>query len=226
MSPSTTKLWHLEQINLLQGLGPEVLAQVDQRSHWREAKKNQVIYFPEEPSSVVFFLKAGRVKIGSYSDDGKEIIKAIIHPGEIFGELGVVGETERQDFAIAMDNATRMCAMNVSDIQQMMTSNPHLAMAVTRTIGEKLMTVERKLTSLVFADAPARIIGFIKDMALKHGTPVGDEILLKHNLTHQDIAQLTASSRQTVTTVLNQLRAEDKIYFERNRMLIRDMEKL
>ena len=63
-------------------------------------------------------------------------------------------------------------------------------------------------------------------MAEKYGTNIGDEILLKHDLTHQDFANLTATSRQTVTVTLNELRDKNLIYMERRKILIRDIEKL
>lgn len=226
MAALETKLWHLEQINLLRELSEDELREFDERTTMREVDKNSYIYFPEEPSKVIFFLKAGRVKIGSYSDDGKEIIKAILHPGEFFGEMAIAGEEKRRDFAIAMDDETRFCAMNVEDIQEMMAKNPKLGLEITKTIGERLRTLERRLESMIFKDAQTRIIDFIRDMARTYGRPVGTELLLKHNLTHQDIASLTATSRQTVTSVLNDLRKQDKIYMERNKLLVRDIDTL
>ena len=73
------------------------------------------------------------------------------------------------------------------------------------TIREKLRNIERRLESLIFKDARERIIDFMKEMAEKYGKKIGVEVLVKHDLTHQDMANLTATSRQTVTTVLNDL---------------------
>ena len=94
-------------------------------------KKNEYIYFPEDPSSSIFFLKKGRVKIGTYSDNGKEIIKAILGPGEIFGELSLIGEVKRKDFAISLDNDVVLCAMGMKDMEDMMEKNSMLGMKVT-----------------------------------------------------------------------------------------------
>jgi CRP-like cAMP-binding protein len=86
--------------------------------------------------------------------------------------------------------------------------------------------MERKVRDLVFKDARTRIVDFIREMAQENGKPVGDEILIRHVFTHQDIANLTASSRQVVTTVLNELREQNLINFERKRILVRDIQKL
>lgn len=226
MSAQESKLWHLERINLLKNLSEEEMRELDRKTTVRLADKNQFIFFPDEPSKVVFFLKKGRVKIGTYSEEGKEIIKALLYPGEVFGEMGVLGEERRKDFAMAMDEETRMCTISVEEFKQILSNNPSLSLEMGRSIGEKMRKVERRLESLIFKDARQRIVQFMKEMAKEYGQEIGEEVLVKHNLTHQDIANLTATSRQTVTTVLNELKEEDQIYMERKRFLIRDLKNL
>ena len=221
-----TRLWLLKNFNLLESLSQEEKMKMAEMIRDQSIKKGEYIYFPEESSKNIYFLKEGRVKIGSYSDDGKEIIKAILQPGEIFGELSLVGEEKRSDFAQAMDNNVIICSMQMQDMEMMMQQNASLNFKVTKLIGFRLRKVERRLESLIFKDARTRIIDFIKDMAKEQGKKIGDEILVKHFLTHQDIANLTATSRQTVTTVLNDLKDNDLIYMERNKFLIRDINKL
>lgn len=226
MSAQQSKLWYLEQINLLKKLTDKEMRAIDELTSMKAADKNDYIFFPNEPSKILFFLKKGRIKIGSYSEDGKEIIKSILYPGEFFGEMGLVGEEKRKDFAIAMDPDTRMCTISIEEFKKIVSSNPDLSLELTKTIGEKMRRIERRLESLIFKDARQRLIDFMKEMAESYGKKIGFEILVKHDLTHQDIANLTATSRQTVTTVLNDLKEKDLIYMERNRFLIRDIDKL
>lgn len=226
MAATESKLWYLEQINLFKNLSPEEMSEIDHRAVMKSAEKNQFIYFPEEPSKVIYFLKRGRVKIGSYSDDGKEILKTVLYPGEVFGEMGILGESKRRDFAIAMDKDTRLCTLSIEEMKQIMSGNSELSLAVTKMIGEKLRKVELKLESVIFKDARTRVVDLIKEMGESYGVKVGEETLIKHNLTHQDIANLTATSRQTVTTILNELKELDLIYMERNRFLVRDLNAL
>jgi len=86
--------------------------------------------------------------------------------------------------------------------------------------------MERKIELLVFKDARTRIIEFLKDLAQERGQKVGFETMIKNHFTHKDIASLTGTSRQTVTTVLNELRESNVINFDRRRILIRDVAKL
>ena len=226
MIANNSTFWFLEKINVKNLLTQEELIKFDELTTMKKAEKNDYVYFPEEPSSVIYFLKSGRVKIVTNSDDGKEVIKAILYPGEFFGEMGITGEETRTDYAVVMESDTVFCTMKTAVFENLMESNPKFSLAVTKIIGERLRKVERRLESLIFKDAHERIVDFIKEMALEYGSPVGDEILLKHNLTHQDIASITATSRQTVTTVLNILRSKDLVYMERNKILVRNIKTL
>lgn len=221
-----TKLWYLENINLFKELPTEELMKIEKTTTMRTADKGQYIYFPAEPSSSVYFLKKGRIKIGSYSDEGKEIIKRIMEPGEIFGELSLSGEGTRTDFAQAMEDEAIICAMPLNEMEHLMEHNSKLSLRVTKMIGFRLRRMERRLKDVIFKDARTRIIDFIKEMADTQGKKIGHEILVTHRLTHQDIANLTATSRQTVTTVLNDLKDKNLIYLRRRKILIRDLNKL
>ncbi|MBL4624567.1 MAG: Crp/Fnr family transcriptional regulator [Flavobacteriales bacterium] len=223
---SQSKLWHLENINLLKDLCDKELGKVEQMTTMKTHNKGQYIYFPEEPSSNVYFLKEGQIKLGSYSDDGKEITKAILSPGEVFGELALVGEDKRNDFAQALDDNVTICAMSREDMERLMEDNSKLTIKITKIIGLRLRKIEMKYSDLIFKDVRTRIVDFLKELANEQGTQVGDEIMIKHRLTHQDIANLTATTRQTVTTILNELKDNDEIYMERKKFLIRNIDTL
>lgn len=184
------------------------------------------IFSPGEPSDTLYFLARGTVKIGTHSSDGKEVIKSLIHPLAMFGELGVVGETNRQDFAQSLKEDVHVYALKVEDFKALMRQNFEFADQVMTLFGSRLMRAENKLESLIFKDARTRIIDFIVDAVQNRGRKVGFEMLLKHSLTHQDIASITCTSRQTVTLVLNELKKSDLIYFNRGKILVRDMAKL
>ncbi|MEM0996568.1 MAG: Crp/Fnr family transcriptional regulator [Bacteroidota bacterium] len=221
-----SKLWYLENFNLLEGLSKDEMMHIHDTTVMMNAKKGQYIYFPEDPSRSLFFLKEGRIKIGNTSEDGRENILTILQPGEVFGELALTGEGQREDYAQAMDEGVVICAMGIDDMETLMERSTKMGLRLTKLIGFRMRKIERKLKALIFKDARTRIIDFIREMAEEIGRPAGDEVLIRHSLTHQEIANLTASSRQTVTTVLNELRADNIINFERKRIIVRDVRKL
>jgi CRP/FNR family cyclic AMP-dependent transcriptional regulator len=219
-------LWYFEESDLFEILCPRKSPGMENQYIPTEYHKDDFIYFPEDASKQIYMISNGRVKIGTYTDDKKEIVKAILTKGEIFGELALAGEKRRSDFAQAMDNDTRICYMSIDDLKNLMKDNQELSFKILRIVGWRLRKMERKIESLVFKDARTRIVEFLKDTAMERGQKVGFEMMIKNHLTHKDIASLTGTSRQTVTTVMNELREKNLINFDRRRILIRDMEKL
>ena len=154
------------------------------------------------------------------------MIKSILTKGALFGELALTGEDRRTDFAQAMDNETTICPMNIDDMKELMAHNKALSLKIYKLLGLRIKKLERKVESLVFKDSRTRIVEFLRDWANEKGKKVGFETMMKNYLTHKDIAALTGTSRQTVTTILNELKEKNIINFDRRRILIRDMDKL
>jgi len=221
-----TSLWYFESVDLFNVLCPHKVKRMDQTHTFNQYKKGQFIYFPDEPSNYIYMIADGRVKIGNYTSDGKEVVKAILSKGEIFGELALTGENTRSDFAQAMDEDTQICPMSIQDMQDLMKGDKELSLKIFKLIGFRIKKLEKKIESLVFKDARTRIVEFIKDAAAWKGQKVGFETLVNTKLTHKDIANLTGTSRQTVTTIMNELKGKNLITFNRRRILIRDLEKL
>lgn len=219
---TNNNIWYLQNVDLHQLFCP---VSTGKNHHLQTFKKGEFIYFPKDNSDKIYFVAEGRVKVGTYSLDGKELIKAILGFGEIFGELAIVGEDKRKDFAQALEKVA-VCVKTLEEVRLMMERNKEFNNSLTLMIGNRLLRTEQKLESLVFKDARTRIVELIKEMADKRGRKVGFEIVVDNYLTHQDMANLTATSRQTVTTVLNDLREGNQIYFDRKRILIRDIANL
>lgn len=223
---TTDVISFLAQFPLFQSLNDAEINFLANKVEVLNRPKFNFIYHHDEPSDRFFILAQGIVKTGLHSDDGREIIKSVLHPNALFGELGIVGEQRRTEFARAMNQDVVCLAISVSDIKEVMSRNQDLSFEIIDRLGSRLRTAEAKLESLIFKDARERIIDFLIDTAAKRGRKVGFEMMFKHCLTQQDIANLTGTSRQTVTSVLNELRKENKIYFNRRSILIRDMEGL
>lgn len=218
-------LWYFESVNLYNILCPHKVKTMANDHTFVEFKKDDFIYFPNERSTHIYMIVNGRVKIGHYLDEGKEVVTSILSTGEIFGELALAGEDERRDFAQAMDSVT-ICPLSLDDLKDLMKENKELSFKLLKLVGLRLMKLERKLELLVFKDARTRIIEFLKDSAAWKGKKVGFETMIPTKLTHKDIAALTGTSRQTVTTILNELKEQNLINFDRRKILIRDLSQL
>ena len=189
-------------------------------------KRDAFIYFPQDKADSIYMIAQGRVKIGHYLEDGKEVVTSILTNGEIFGELALAGEESRRHFAQVMDDNTSICPLSIDELKQLMYGDRELSFKMLKLVGLRLMKLERKLELLVFKDARTRIVEFLKDAASWKGKKVGLETMIPTKLTHKDIAALTGTSRQTVTTVLNELKDKNLINFDRRKILIRDLAQL
>ena len=103
-----------------------------------------------------------------------------------------------------------------------MQNNPMLAMNYAAQVSAKLRRLECRHSNLVFKDAKTRLIGFFKDWAHREGDRKGDTIVLDNYLTHNDIAGIISTSRQSVTTLLNELKEGGMIYYNRKHIEFSD----
>lgn len=218
---STSSLWYLENIDLRNVFCPNKKDHLEDKEH-HQFSANSYVYLPKEPAQDIYLINEGRVKIGTYSEEGKEITKAILGPGEIFGEMALIGQEQRRDFAYVMQD-TNVCVLEKTDLSSMLRERNDLHLFFMRVIGKRTLELEQRLESLVFKPSKTRILEFLLEMVKKKGRPVGLEFEVKYMLTHKEIADLTATSRQTVNTVLNDLRNRNILTFNRRRMLVRDL---
>lgn len=220
-------LWHLENIDVTHLLCPTKLGDeglMSRHFHYK-FKKGEPIYVPQDLSDRIFFINDGRIKISVMNEEGKEITKAILGRGEVFGELALLGEERRHDFATALEDGSA-CVVTLDELRGLMRERSELNLFFMKMFGSRQLEMERRLESLVFRDSRSRIVEFLLNLAKTKGQRVGYEWVVRNFITHQEIANLTATSRQTVTTTLNDLRFKKLLTFNRSRLLIRDMEKL
>ncbi|MDH3651887.1 MAG: Crp/Fnr family transcriptional regulator [Saprospiraceae bacterium] len=220
-----SQLWFLENVDVTGIFCPQKMMAHPEKHIEKNFKKGEYIYLPDDHSDKIYFILYGRVKIGSFGDADKEIIKAVLGKGEVFGELALISSEKRGDFALTMEE-TEVCIVHKKDIKELFKDRSGLQNFFLKLFGTRIMEMENRLESLVFKDSRSRIVDFLLEMALRRGERVGYETVVRKFLTHQEIANLTATSRQTVTTVLNDLRNKGLIKFDRRRLLIRDKDKL
>ncbi len=216
----------IDQIPLFDVLGEHEKAMLCEMMVARVSPRYSIIYSQGEKTDCIYMLAKGSIKIGAINDEGKEIIKHILHPEMIFGEMAIIEDDVHRNYAMTLNDEVSYYTVSVDHFKNLMKTSPQLAFKVLDMIGKRLRRAEDRLESLVFKDARERIIDFLKDNATKRGRQVGFETLFKHSLTQQDIANFTGTSRQTVTSVMNDLRKSNQIYFNRRSILIRDLASL
>jgi CRP/FNR family cyclic AMP-dependent transcriptional regulator len=207
------KLWYLKHIRLFDGLSQTEMQEMERITRMQAVKKRQPLYLPGDPSSNVYLLKQGRVKLASTAVSGKEVTFEILEPGEIFGELEVLEGLPRETAAEALDD-TLICVIRREDFDKYLEAHPNITVRLTKLIGLRLRRIQSRVEDLVFRDVPARLAHLLLELRKTDGVPDGTSIRLRVKLTHQEIANLIGCSRETVSTTLGQFREQGLIRME------------
>lgn len=209
-----TKIWYLQNFNLLKGMSESSMEMMSEHSRMKISSKKAVIYFPEERSDNIYLLKEGKVKISRVSEDGKKTTLNLIGPGEIFGESSILGQEKRENIAEVVEDAV-ICSINRKMFQEMLAMNPKLNLSVNKLIGLRIRKIQAHVEDIVFKDAKERVIAFLKRYTKSFGKKMVDSWMVRPFLTHQEIADLTATSRQTVNSILQELVENKEIKYTR-----------
>ena len=178
------------------------ILQLQKSGTTRMIAANKVIHITEASFKYIYILQKGLIKISTLSDNGTEIIKYIVKPGNIFGELNLLdNETDRHEIAVAIENA-ELCYIPAEEVKVVMESNKSLQRSINQLISNRINKMEQRLFALMLKDVKQRIMDFLKEFVSEFGYPVTGGYQARNFLTHEDIAKITTTSRQTVTSSL------------------------
>jgi len=214
------KYWYLRNYDLFSNLITEQIHDLCSISRFVRMKKGQTIYFANDESKRLYFLINGKIKISEVDGLGNEMIKDIILTGDLFGEIPLTNFQVSQEFAEILSSEVILCTFTMDEFEELMHKHPSLALSFSKKMGEKLRKLEHRYANLVFKDVKARLKDFLVDWAGKEGKPEDAGLVIKNYLTHNEIASLISSSRQTVTTLINELKEEGVIVYSRNLITI------
>ncbi len=213
--------WYLECVNLFKIICPHQYKDYKNTHEFNKYKKKDYIYFDDDASQTLYLINSGKVKLGYHTNEGKEVIKAILSKGEVFGEKAFLGEIKRTEFAQSLDNNTEICPIPITTLQNMMKNNTSFSLSFYKFIGFKIKKLERRLEILLFKDVRERTIEFIKELRNEFGTTlVTGDILIKHPYSQKEIACLIGASRPSLNIVLNNLREENILSFNGKEIIL------
>ncbi len=219
------KLWYLKNCQLFEQLTADDLQRIEISSKARTFARGTPIYLPLDGTNAVFLLASGRVKICHLTPDGKQSILAFIEPGELFGELALFDGGPRDEYAEALEKST-IVQIPGEVMQQTMESHPGVTLGVTKLIGLRRRRIERRLKNLLFLSNRDRLTHLLLELAEQYGKPESGGLKLRIQLSHQDLANVIGSTRETVTVVLGEMQNEGLLSIGRRRIVILDLKRL
>lgn len=195
--------------------------------HFIDVPKGEYIYFEAYNHNKLYFIKSGHIKIGYIDNDGNEKIKEIIQQGELFGQFTLERSNLHGEFAQAYKNDVSLCAFNIEDFEKLLKKKPDLALKYSKQVGAKLRNIENRLVNLLNKDVKTRLMHFFLQLVEQNlGEKTTEGFCMPNYLTHEDIASLIGSSRQTVTTMINELETTGIISYNRHQICFLDVKKL
>ena len=225
-----TQFWHLRNHDLFDILSDEDITDLCIISNFKSGNKGDLIFFSDSEIKRLYSVKEGTLKICYTDESGKEIISEILTNHDIFGHLTLSensGQRAPKEYAKVLSETAKICSFEVDKFKTILNQHPELSTKYNAYMGDKLISFRNKYSDLVFKDVSTRVAEFFKRYAKYSGKVEGHQAEMDMLLTHQEIADYIAASRQTVTEIINTMIADGKLIYEgRKKVKIPDLTKL
>lgn len=187
--------------------------------------KGQIIFHEGESGDTLYVILEGKVKLGHGSPDGRESLMAVLGPGEMFGELSLFDPGKRTSTATALTDAV---VLELSNPQLMpwLAGRPEVAAALLQALARRLRRTNDAMADLVFSDVPGRVAKALMELGEKFGSATPEGLLVTHDMTQEELAQLVGASRETVNKALADFTQRGWIRLESRQVVILDVERL
>jgi CRP-like cAMP-binding protein len=215
--PSRTVSSSLRQHAFFASLSEPLIARIEDLVYHREYEPRQIIYFPDDPCDHVFWVRRGRVKITRVSGDGRELTFRHLIPGDMFGEECLAPSPKRNAYAEAIEPSL-LCLMRADDFLRLVAEEGELSLAMACHLSRRILETELVLSETVFKPVRSRVASGLLRMYERTGRD-NDGII---RITHQEIANLVGSTRETTTAVLHGLKKDGIVDMANRRVTILD----
>ncbi|MCW1249674.1 Crp/Fnr family transcriptional regulator [Acaricomes phytoseiuli] len=183
------------------------------------------VFHEGDQGDQLYFIVSGKVKLGRTAPDGRESLLAILGPGELFGEMALFDPSPRTATATAVSE-TRLAALRNESLRALLQSRPEVSAQLLQALARRLRRTNDSLSDLVFSDVPGRVAKALIDLSERFGRPAIDGILVAHELTQEELAQLVGASRETVNKALAEFVQRGWLRLEARAVVILDVNRL
>ena len=211
----------LRKVPLFESLQEGELRSFAELTRERTHPKGSVILFENDPGDSLFLVASGQVKVVLIGEDGREVILSVLGEGSFFGEMSLIDDFPRSAHVIAMEDS-RLLTLRREDFQTRLRSSPDIAIALLRELSRRLRRADEKIGSLVLLDVNGRVA----DLLLRNAEEEGGGDHIRRTLTHNTIAQMIGSSRETVSRTMRDFVERGLISVTRKEITILDRQAL
>jgi CRP-like cAMP-binding protein len=210
---------------LLKHLPESDLDRLGQLAVTRTYQSGEPVFLKGDQGSAMMAVLSGRVRICSYSADGREVVLNVINPGEVFGEIALIDGGERTADAFAME-ATDLLILSRRDFLPYLEKNPQLCVQLLEVICRRLRSTSEQLEDLNFLDVRSRLAKRLLFLANRHGEVSEQGIRINVRLSQHMLASMIGTSREAVNKQLRAWEGKGLIDVRRGSITILDREGL
>lgn len=212
----------LRQVPLFSNMDDNDLLHLAHVVHRKSVPKGHVLFREGDPGDEFLVVVEGSIKVEINSEDGKELTLAILRPYQFVGELALLDDFPRSATVVTLEDC-KFLVISKADFHRTVESYPRMCLPILRTLSRRVRLLTDDIASMAFMDSFTRIarklVALAQDMG--HVEPDGS-VTIPQPLTHQELANLVGTTRETVTKVLNEMKNKNLITIQRHRINIRD----
>ena len=218
MSTAPSKLAYLHTVDIFQDLTGEQMKDVETAVPMFTCEPGRRFYRADEPAEVLFILKEGEVVLSRINPDGKRLITSTLKAGTVFGEMPLLGQHMQRSEAEALTECL-ICSMSRRDVLDLISRYPVIGLRITEVLSFRLRDAEERLEEMAFQGLRERLGALLLRLASEtdwRGNPT------VKGLTHQHLAEILGTHRETISATLAELKANGWIEIGRKRITIVD----
>ena len=187
--------------------------------------KGSILFAEGDEGDHLYVILDGKIKLGTSSGDGRENLLSILGPGEMFGELSLFDPNPRTSTATAVTDA-KLLSLGQTKLIPWLAENPKVALNLLASLAQRLRRTNEAVGDLVFSDVPGRVAKALIDLGERFGKQTDEGLLVNHDLTQEELAQLVGASRETVNKALADFAGRSWLKLDGRAVLITDLERL
>ncbi len=210
---------------LFVGLDAETASTLIESMSPVDVPRGRVLFNEGESGDRLYVVVAGKIKLGRTSPDGRENLVTVLGPGEMLGELSLFDPGPRSLTATAVSD-TRLLGLGHSDLEAVLATRPEVAKHLLQALARRLRRTNDTLADMVFSDVPGRVAKALLELSRRFGRQTEAGVLVTHDLTQEELAQLVGASRETVNKALADFATRGWIRLEARAVCLLDVERL
>jgi CRP-like cAMP-binding protein len=187
--------------------------------------KGSILFKEGDDGEHLYVIVEGKIKLGTSSGDGRENLLSILGPGERFGELSLFDPGPRTSSATAVTDA-KVLSLSHGKVIPWLKQNPDVALQLLARLAQRLRRTNEAVGDLVFSDVPGRVAKALIDLGDRFGKTNAEGLLVNHDLTQEELAQLVGASRETVNKALADFAGRGWLKLDGRSVLITDVDRL